>query len=260
MKALGTLCVMTGEVLGGFLIIHGFDLVLLVSACVPLLATIPFIFLVSDIRSETVVSERSYLATLKSGVDETFSNRSILYIFLAFTILVVAFGVIDEYIDPILFAKGFTLSQVAFLAVPIFFAQAVGEAIASRLTFLSLNQLMSCMAFSTLFLLAAAFLPGYWVAASIAVFFFMFALASTLFAGQLQGAIEGSARATVTSTVSLGDGMGAIVWFMIFGAMAEQTSMTEAGAGFAILIIMTCGFFYLLAKRWNITLHSQHAS
>jgi MFS family permease len=260
MKALATLGVMAGEVLGGFLIIHGFDLVLLVSACVPVIATIPFIFLVDEIENGDAVSQGSYLDTLKSGVRETFRNRSILYIFLAFTLLVVAFGVIDEYIDPILFEKGFSLSQVAWLAVPIFLAQATGEAIASRFQFLSLNQLLACMALSTLFLFASAFLSGYWVAGSIAVFFFMFALANTLFSSQLQEAIEGSARATVTSTVSLGDGVGAIIWFMIFGSMAELTSMTSAGAGFAILTIFACGFFYLLGKRWNLSRHSQQAS
>ena len=260
MKALGTFGVMAGEVLGGFLIMHGFDLVLLVSACVPLVATLPFIFLVKDIKSDAGVSEDAYLDTLKSGVRETFSNRSILYIFLAFTMLVITFGVIDEYIDPILFEKGFPLSQVAWLAVPIFFAQAVGEAMASRFQSLSLNQLLSLMAFSTLFLFTSAFLQGYWVAGSIAVFFFIFAMANTLFSGRLQEAIEGSARATVTSTVGLGDGIGAIAWFMIFGSIAELTSMSLAAAGFALLTIITCGFFYLLGKRWNITHHNQQAS
>ncbi len=259
-KALGTLGVMVGEIMGGFLIIHGFDLVLLVSVCVPMVATIPFIFLVRDIKSERTVPEESYAATLKAGVLETFNNKFILYIFLAFTFLVVAFGVIDEYISPILFEKGFSLSQVAWLAAPIFLAQASGEAIASRFQFLSLNQLLTCMAVSTLFLFASAFLSGYWVAFTIAVFFFMFALASTLFSGQLQKDITGSARATVTSTVSLGDGIGAVLWFMVFGSMAELASMTMAGAGFAILTILVCGVFYLLGKRWNITHHNQTAS
>ena len=259
-KALATLGVMVGEIMGGFLIIHGYDLVLLVSVLVPVVATVPFIFLVKDAQVEERVPEISYMASLKSGVLETFNNKSILYVFLAFSFLLVAFGVIDEYISPILFEKGFSLSQVAWLAAPIFLAQALGEAIASKFHFLSLKQLLFCMAMSTLFLFTAVFLSGYWVPTTVAVFFFMFGLASTLFSGRLQHEIEGSARATVTSTVSLGEGLGAIIWFMIFWVMAGVTNMSMAAAGFALLTIGCCGFFYLLGKRWHITHHSQSAS
>jgi MFS family permease len=257
-KALATLGAMSGEILGGFLIIYGFDTVLLISAAVPVLATIPFIILVQDIPNN-VDKKVSYSSTLMAGVRETFSNRSILYILLTFSFLIVTSGVIDEYVSPIFFEKGFSLSMVAFLAAPIFLAQALGEALASRFHFLSLDQLLTCMAASTLFLIAATFVTGYWLPTTIAVFFFTFGLAGTIFSGQLQQEIEGASRATITSTVSLGDGIGAIVWFMIFGIVAESSTMAIAAGVFGLLTIILCLAFLLLGRNWNITHHNQDA-
>jgi len=257
-KALATLGAMSGEILGGFLIIYGFDTVLLISALVPVLASIPFIMLVQDIPSK-VDKKDSYTATLVAGVRETISNRSILYILLTFSFLIVTWGVIDEYVSPILFEKGFSLSMVAFLAAPIFLAQALGEATAARFHFLSLDQLLICMAASTLFLVAATFVTGYWLPTTIAVFFFTFGVASTIFSGQLQQEIEGASRATITSTVSLGDGIGAIIWFMVFGALAETSTMAIAAGVFGLLTIILCCAFLFLGRYWHIDHHNQDA-
>jgi 4-hydroxybenzoate polyprenyltransferase len=194
-----------------------------------------------------------------AGVRETFSNKSILYILLTFSFLIVTAGVIDEYVSPILFEKGFSLSMVAFLAAPIFLAQALGEATAVRFHFLSLDQLLTCMATSTLFLVAATFVTGYWLPTTIAVFFFTFGVASTIFSGQLQQEIEGDSRATITSTVSLGDGIGAIIWFMVFGVVAETSTMAIAAGVFGLLTIILCCAFLFLRRYWHIDHHNQDA-
>jgi MFS family permease len=258
-RSIGTMGVVMGELLGGYLIIHGYDIVLLISASIPVLASLVFFIMVTEPPAEEEVYERDYLTHLRSGIHEAFTNRSILYIFLVFTFLIIAAGILDEYVNPIIFEHGFSLSTVAYLSAGIVLAEAFGQAIAGRFNFLTLEQLLGCMAISATILFLVQPFGGLWVPMCMALFFSVFGMASTQFAGQLQHRIEGSSRATVTSVVSLGDGVGAIIWFMAFGGMAEMSSMTIATTGFACMTLFFCGIFFLLGRRWGIT-HIDHKS
>lgn len=254
--SLATLGVVLGELSGGLLIVNGFDFVLLVSATIPILATIPFIFFVRDAPKAQETSQSGYLRTLMQGLVETVSNRSILYILLTFGFLLVTFGVYDEYVSPTLFEKGFPLALVAYLTVPVYLAMSAGQSFAHHFEWLTLKQLLALMAASALPLLAIPVLEGIWIPVLITFFFGTFGLASTLFQAHLQSEIKSSSRATVTSAVSLGDSLGAIIWFMVFGTMAELGSMSWAACGLGIGIILLCGLFALLGHRWGITRQS----
>ncbi len=253
-KAMATVGVVLGELAGGLLVVYGFDQVLLVSAAVPILATIPFAVLVNDMRSNATQARPSYLVLLKQGTREAIANRRILYILLATTFLLTAFAAYDEFIPPVLFQHGFTFSEVAYLAAPIYLAQALGHGLAGRLVHLTITQLFGIMLAATLSLLLTTLVTGIWVPIMMSGFFFAFGLAGTLFAGFLQREIEGAARATVTSTVGLGDGAGAILWFLAFGALAEQSSMIIASGVYALLVLCACAVFYYLGRRWRITI------
>ncbi|MDA1301585.1 MAG: MFS transporter [Proteobacteria bacterium] len=251
MTGLGTLGVVIGELSGGLLIAFGYDMVLLVSAVMPLIATIPFLLLVHSPTRADVPPD--YLANLRVGVAEAIHSRQILYILLAYSLLIVTFGVYDEYVPPTLFEKGFPLELVAFLCVPILLAQSIGQGLAHHFEGLGLQQLLTMMGVSAVPLLLIPTLTGGWIVLLLIAFFFMFGLSTTLFQASLQAAISGTARATVTSVVSLGDGIGGIFWFAAFGLMAEMGTMSGAAAGLGFCVLILSLMFKWLARYWLIT-------
>lgn len=251
-SALATLSAMLGEILGGILIIYGYDLVLLVSMAIPILASIPFILYIKDPPKDESVEEKDYLLHLKEGVGESIQNKSVLFILLTTTFLVVAHGVVDEYVSPILFEKGFSLSMVAFLAVPMFLAEAAGEYLADEFDELSFDHLLLLMILGSACLIPIFVGTGYLIPALFTLYFFLFGLASTILAGNLQEKISTDSRATVTSVVGFGDSLGSIIWFLVIGVLAEIYSMSTAISIFTVLIIIACVFGLRYRRKLNI--------
>ncbi len=251
-RAVATLSVVAGELLGGLLIVNGYDFVLIVSMIIPIVATLPFIVFVSDVEKRESIADQRYLQHLKAGMREAFVNKAILFIILSTAFLLTAHGVFDEFVPPVLSERGFSLAVVAYLAAPIYLAQSSGEFFANRFSGISLGQLLRLMIVGTCFLFSIYWLPAWANPLAIGLFFFIFGLASTLLAGLLQQKIEGTSRATVTSIASLGDNVGAIVWFLVFGSIAEVSSMTAASSVFAVLIIISCLVAGLLRVRWHL--------
>ncbi len=254
MGGLGTLGVVLGVASGGLLIAFDYDIVLLISAAIPLVATIPFLLLVRDPPRQTDVASH-YLTSLRDGISEAVSNRPVLYILLTYSLLIVTFGVFDEYVPPILLEKGFGVELIAWLCVPVLLAQSIGQGLAHHFEGLGLPQLLTMMGASAIPLLLVPALGGGWTVLLLVTFFFMFGLSSTLFQAHLQSVITGSARATVTSVVSLGDGLGGIVWFAAFGLMAQAGSMSMASAGLGVCVVMLSVGFRRLARHWLVTRH-----
>ena len=248
MGAVATTGVMFGEIAGGLLIVKGYDTVLLVSACVPLVASAFFVFWVQDVPHHAGERKMRYLQLLKEGVGEAAGNPVIRYMFLVSLCVLVSHYVYDEYVEPYVFETGFSLSAVAFVAAGIVLAAALGEWLAGRFTFLTLRGLLTIMLAANLLLLVAYFATTWAVPVLIGIYCLMFGIVRIQFAARLQTHIKGAARATVTSTLGLGGDMGAIAWFLAFGAMAE-TSMATASAGMAAICI---GFVVVLmaGARW----------
>lgn len=250
---LGTLGAMLGEICGGILIVLGYDIVLLVSMLVPLLATLPVIFWIEDAPKTEEAAQRDYLETLRQGLAEAINSRAITYILLAYAFLITTFGIYDEYVSPIFFEKGFSLQMVAFLAVPVYIAQSLGQSLAHHFDFLTLPQLLLAMALSAVPLVFVPFLGGYWIVILISSFFAVFGMASTLFQDHLQEEISGASRATVTSVVALGENIGGILWFLVFGTLAEFFTLSGATLGLAIGVVGFCLLFQLLGRRWGVS-------
>lgn len=251
-SALATMSAMTGEILGGILIIYGYDFVLLVSVAIPLLASIPFIIYVRDAPKEESVAEINYLQHLLQGISEAIQNKRVLFILLASTFLVVAGGVVDEYVPPVMFEKDFSLSMIAFLAAPMFMAEAAGEYLAERFEDLSFDKLLLMMMLGSACLLPIFFGSGYLIPALFTLYFFLFGLASTVLAGNLQEKIDSASRATVTSIVGFGDSLGAMIWFLMIGVFSEFYSISTAISLFTVIIILACGIGLFYRRKLNI--------
>ncbi len=255
MSAFATTGVMFGEIAGGVLIMSGYDAVLLVSMCVPLIASLFFVFWVDDVRGEPEddEEEEDYFTLLKAGVHEAVTSPPIRYIFLVTMFLIVSYDIYDEFVEPYVFETGFSHSMVAFLASGIVLAAALGEFFAERFEKSSMNGLFGLMVLANLLLMGAFFMTAYAVPALIAAYCLVFAMARVQLMARLQDHIEGAARATVTSTLGLGENVGAIAWFLMFGAIAE-TSMGTASASMAVICIGLVAIFLYVAPRLGVRL------
>lgn len=240
-RALSTLAVLLGEASGGLLITYGYDVVLLISAIVPILATLPFLFYVKDAEKGQDEASSGFIIT---ALKEARGNPTLLMILFISTFLLTVHGIFDEYVPPLFREHGFSLAMIAYMAIPVFAAQALGEYLADRVPQLPLRQQIGIVALGTLCLIPAALFSGWQAVVALTCFFFAFGLASTLIETQLQHAIKGSARATVTSIVGLGDSIGAILWFMLFGVAAEISSIAGATLLLVVATLLICWFTY----------------
>ncbi len=251
--AVGSVGVVLGELSGGLLISQGYDAVLLVSAALPLIATLPFALFVHDPPKDEAASDAHYLALLRDGVREAIVNPAVRFIILAYGLLIVTFGVYDEFVAPTFREFGFSLAAVAYLCVIVLMAQSAGQWLADKFEHLTLGGLFGLIAISAAALILVPYSPGVLVVALIAGFFFMFGLSMTLFQARLQSEIQGASRATVTSVSGMADGIGAIVWYLIFGTMAEASGMAGATLGLGVIVVGLCAVFHRLAIRWQIS-------
>jgi hypothetical protein len=81
---------------------------------------------------------------------------------------------------------------------------------------------------------------GHLIPILFTLYFFLFGLASTILIGKLQQKISTRSRATVTSVVGFGDCLGAIIWFLVIGIIAEISSISTTVSVFTVLIIVAC--------------------
>lgn len=245
-RALSTLSVLVGEASGGLLISQGYDFVLLISAVVPILVTVPFLLFVNDVRYGEEDDEE--ISFIRTALRETMSNPRLLMILFISTFLLTVHGVFDEYVPPLFLEHGFSLEMIAFLAIPVFAAQALGEYFADRVPDLSFNQQIVISALGTLCLIPAAILSDWQSVIGLSAFFFAFGLSGTLLETQLQETITSDARATVTSIISLGDNIGAIVWFLLFGLVADVTTIADATLALVAVTMVVC----FIASRYQV--------
>ncbi len=264
-RALALLGVGLGELLGGVLIVNGYDWVLLVSMMIPILATLPFIIYVEEptrspppgeahTPTNIAVHKPGYYEVLLEGLREAISNRSVLYILLVSSLLIMTHGVYDEFISPTLREKGFSLQLVAFLGAFVYFSESAGIIIADRFRAISLSSLLGCIGLAGIILMGAVFSARAGVVISIAVFTFLFGFASTLFGAELQRVIESTSRATVTSVIGFGEEIGGITGFLLFGWVAEYHGMIGGTFATSLLVVSLAAFFIWLGRRWQITM------
>mgnify|MGYP001205505066 FL=1 len=88
-------------------------------------------------------------------------------------------------------------------------------------------------------------------------YFTVFGMSSTLFGAELQGAIQGPARATVTSVAGFGENIGAILGFMAFGVVAEYFGMNGGTLATGVVAALLSLGFIALGNAWGITRGSE---
>ena len=241
-RALATGSIMIGEASGGLLIAHGFDIVLLISAAVPLVVSLPFCFWVKDVRTD---STADYTGNLIGAVMEVRGNPTLIFILGLSTLLLTVHGIFDEYVPPLFLEQGFSIAAIAFLAIPVFSAQALGEYLADRFMYLSFKTLLNVMAVGAATLSLASVIGGVPGVVAVTLFFFLFGLAGTITESKLQAQIGGDSRATITSLIGWGDSLGAIFWFALFGLASDYFNF---GTGTLMLGLTTVGLC-LAAQR-----------
>lgn len=252
-NALSTLGVGAGELAGGLLIIMGYDFVLIISMAIPLIATVPFMLWVHEPEKEEEAYEADYFDNLKAGIVEATTNRAVLYILLTYSTLIITYGVYEEYVSPLFLEKGFSLMWIGILGAFISAMEAAGMALADRVKAISLTRLLLLMGAASVLLAVSFPLSGWIVPILIGAYFAIFGMSSTLFGAQLQEAITGPARATVTSVAGFGENVGAIAGFMAFGAVAQFYGMSGGTLATGIAALALAFVFIWLGERWNIT-------
>jgi MFS family permease len=256
-RAAATAGVGAGEVSGGFLIIYGYDWVLLISMLVPLIATVPFTILVSDIRSHPGTGGPNYLTILIGGLRESVYNRAILYILLVSSFLIMIFGVYDEYVTPTLREKGFSLQWVAFLGALVYVSQSIGMMAAAYFNKTTLSRILLTITGAGFALATAAILEGTLLVIVMCLCFSTFGLCSALFGASLQRIIQSESRATVTSITAFGESLGGILGFLAFGLVAQYHGMSGATLATGGAMMLLALLFLKLGKLWKIQLGDQ---
>jgi len=222
-EAVGAGAVMFAMGLGGWAAEAGYTLPLALSVAAPLAAAaVTALFVAEPSRSSDAAHHEPYLATLRAGLrearDSTTVRRPILYLATA----ALAYEVGEEYFGPLLDEVGFPLVAIGMISALTNLARAAGAFSADRLRISSYGgvSLLYCVAGGLLG--AAALSRGWLVMATLTLFVALSAAAKVLLQGRLQHAIEGHARATITSVVGLGQGLVSLPLYASIGAVASR--------------------------------------
>jgi len=247
-----------GQLAGGMLIFLGYDTVLLISAVMPIVSTIPImIFVAEPTRRASPDQRNDYWATLASGVRVARDDRRVVYILLVSMIVLVVPGIFDEFASPTFAEAGFSLEYLGYFGALNGIAAAAGMAVSHRLRATDHVTLLCLAAVAGVVLACATFRLNVWLVAGIAVFFFLFAIVSTSLQVQLQTLIDSETRATVTSVVALGEEAGGIIFIMAFGFIAGGAGMIGAMRFAGVGTVITASAFIVLARVWQLRLQAQ---
>lgn len=226
---------------GGMIAETGFTTPLWLSAFAPWLSAVviwrfiqepPRTGTTSDTTSDEPNSdEPSYLNLLQSGFQETIRSKTLTTIAFAFAAMVAVYGSLEEYIGPFLAAKGeFSLTEIGMIYAAAIGLQIYSVSNAHRLGHQSIARICTVGALAAAILATTTALPGYSVALTLAVYFGVCAGAEILLQGHVQRAIEGRARATITSITGVITEVSAIAVYALVGGVATaygwQTAIT----------------------------------
>ena len=195
----------------------------------------------SDERPE---GEERYLDTLRAGVREAVGRPLVLRAVLMSASVVCIWGVMDEFLPVFLTEKGnISLADIGIIYAACSVANIVALALAHRLPARTPRRVGVVFGIAAVPLALSVAAPGYIGAALLVLSFGINGAASVLLDGQLQRAIRGHARATVTSVAGTGTEITGIGLYLAAGATAEVASWHAATAMFAALAVMLAAIF-----------------
>ncbi len=223
-EAAGATAVMLAMALGGWAAETDFGLPLALSVAAPLAAAAVTLLAISEPpRGSDAARHEPYLATLEAGLHEVRDSvtlrRPILYLCTA----ALAYEVGEEYFGPLLDEVGFPLALVGLITALTHLARAGGSFLAERLRTRHQGGVSALYALAGLLLATAALSRGWLAMTTLTLFAALTAAAKVLLQSRLQHAIEGHARATITSVVGLGQELVGLPLFLAIGAIATRT-------------------------------------
>jgi len=238
---------------GGYAAQAGYALPLAESMAAPMLASLVVALSFVEPRRSAATSADSassprFGATLAAGIAEVRGNRTMLRIVAMFATLATAYGVLDEYIGPFLTeTHEFSLGAIGVAYAALYAMKTLGMEAAHRLPARSLRAIASLAGAATLGLAASTFVTGYAIAAAIGLYFALTAACEVLLQTRLQHAIEGPARATVTSLAKMAQHACEPLFLLYIGTIAEVASFKAAFAAVAALTLVLSVAFVALA-------------
>ena len=195
----------------------------------------------SDERPE---GEERYLDTLRAGIREAVGRPLVLRAVLMSASVVCIWGAMDEFLPVFLTEKGnISLADIGIIYAACSAANIVALALAHRLPARTPRRVGVVFGIAAVPLALSVAAPGYIGAALLVLSFGINGAASVLLDGQLQRAIRGHARATVTSVAGTGSEITGIGLYLAAGATAEVASWHAATAMFAALALMLAAIF-----------------
>lgn len=251
MGALATCCVTMGELLGGVMIVLGFDWVLLLSSMIAVLSVLPIIFYVRDPAVETA-ADTSSTSILSLAVKDIVTNPKLQVIFWLSLILLPVAEIYDEFVPPTLLELEANLSLVVLYGALSTVLYAMGQLAASYGNS-SVTRLLLLMLLSGFLLVITSCFEIEIVALLIALFFGVYGYAGVLLMSQLQAEVEAAARATVASLIGLAETLGGILWLVVFGYFAAQESMLQATTYLGWFVVLIAGVFMLISRLHRTT-------
>lgn len=222
-EAAGAVAVMVAMALGGWAATYGFTWPLLLSATAPLAsAVVTLVFIDEPPRAGDAARREPYLATLKAGWREARSSVSLRRPILYLCTAALVYEIGEEYFGPLLDELGFSLAAVGLIVALTNLARAGGAFAAERLLAASGDRVSMLYAIGGGFLAAAALGRGLLVIVALALFVAVNTGAKVVLQGRLQRAIEGHARATITSVAAFGQGLVSLPLYLALGVIATR--------------------------------------
>lgn len=244
--SLGTIAAFLG---GGYLAEHsGFALPLVLSALGPwIAAAIAWLGLNDVPRTGPPPQEHeAYFDTLRAGVREAVGRPLVFRVVLMTASIACIWGLMDEFMPVFLTEKGgVTLFDIGIVYAASSGANVIAVALAHRIPARTPRRVAAVFGVAAIFLALSVPTSGYIAAAILVISFGVNGAASVLLTGQLQRAIRGHARATVTSVAGTGAELTGISLALAGGGAAELADWHTTTTFFAALALLLAAVFVM---------------
>lgn len=230
-------------------ILRGYSFVLILSLFSLAISAIAIIFL-PKVKQILPTKRRGYAALLKEGVRLAVTQKGVLALLIFLSLMFTFWYVLEEFLP--IFGEQVGLPKYIlgpFIAA-LFGAQALGSFLAHHFQDHSQKRLYFLFGLNGLILTFAAL----WFKPIAVLFLFLFAClykaVEVIIEGALQQRIPTQTRATIFSVRSFLTEMGAIVFALIFGAIAQTLSYPIAflATGVAVSLLGICFFLKSLVR------------
>ena len=186
----------------------------------------------------------AYVDTMRAGVREAVGRPLVFRVVLMTASIACIWGVMDEFMPVFLSEKGsITLFDIGIVYAAASGANVVAVALAHRIPARTPKRVAAVFGIAAVFLALSVPSPGYIGAAILVASFGINGAASVLLTGQLQRAIKGHARATVTSVAGTGAELTGILLALAGGGVAELADWHGTTTFFAALALLLAAIF-----------------